>query len=128
MVDYLLVKLPRVYKVEDLHEGESIEDKGEMPGIYHSGIVDSHVVVSSSDGVEAATSDRPSNDSIQPLAGRVLRKDGGIVGIDIFRNELFSPEDQDDHHNELEDALANDVFEHGRWDDVLVPGMGVAVQ
>lgn len=127
-MNYLFVELPRVDEVEDRHEDEGVEDEGVVPGVDLILIEHSHVVVLSLDREEAATADSASHHSVEPLASRVVGENGGVVGIDVLGDELLATEDESDHDYELEDGLAEDVLEHGGRNDVLVSGMGSAVQ
>lgn len=117
---YLLVQFSGIQEVEHLQEDESIEDEGEVSGVYHSRIVNSRIVVLSCNGVETATSNCTSDHSVQPLIRWVVGEDGGVVGIDILGDKLFTPEDQNYQDYELEDGLTDDVFEHDGGNDVLI--------
>jgi hypothetical protein len=49
-----------------------------------------------------------------------LSENGGIVRIHIFWDDELSPENQDYHNYQLEDALTNDMLEHSWRDNVLI--------
>lgn len=120
-MNYLFVQFPGIHEVEDLHEDESVEDEGVVPGVDHSLIEHSHIIVLALDREEAATANSASHHSVEPLVCWVAGEDSGVVGIDVLGDELLAPEDQNHQDYELEDGLADDVLEHGGRDDVFIP-------
>ena len=100
-----------------------------MPRIILGGI-ESSLVISISIGMEKpAATDSATHNPISPLVLRVGDIDRiGIIGISIFRDELFAHEDDDQEDDDLEDGLAYDVFEHGFVDDVVISAVGLSFE
>ena len=77
-------------EVENLKKDESIEDKGEMSGVSSSVLEDSFIIWITVGVERSSTSDGSSNNSIVPFVFGMTCKNGRIVGICGFRDEVFS--------------------------------------
>ena len=88
---YLLVQLPAVQEVEDLHHDEGVEDDCEMPRGYLILFENGLVVRFTWHIVQSTWSNRPSLN--QPLMEFILRMVLELIGIDlahILRDEVFT--------------------------------------
>lgn len=121
---YLFVDLAGIHEVEDLHHDESIEDESEMPRVGMSLLEDESVILVSFGRVETATADSTPDDTVVPLVMRIGDVKGLIIeGVPLLRDEGLAHEDEDDHDNDLEDGLSNDVFLHRGRNDIIVTGV-----
>ena len=123
------MQFPGVEEVEYLQPDEGVEDHCEVPGVVF-GCVKSSLVVFVSVYVEkSSAADVASDNSVVPLVLRVGYIEGiGVVGVDILGDELLAHEDEDEEHCDLEDRLADDVFQHRPIDDIVVSGVGFSVE
>ena len=102
-----------VEEVKDLQHDEDVEDESEMSGV-DVGLFENSVVVRVAvhKGMSAA-SDSATHDAIVPLVIRMGGKDSGVQGVDVLRDELLTSEGQDENDCQLEDALTDDMLQHG---------------
>ena len=122
----LLMYLAAADEVEELHHHEAVEDEGEMPRAYARLFVDLLVVAASSHGYHSPTAHSPSHNAVVPFPLRVQREVRFVKGVLVLWDDQLSCEDEDDHDDELECGLAEDVLHHSIGDDVLLPAVGLA--
>ena len=104
--------LSAINEVENLHHHKGIEDKSKMPRIYPSIVVDSLIVLASSNGNKTTAPNVASDFPIFPLPLRMASKCRLIESISIFWDKEFSSEDQCNHDGKLKYSLSNYMFHH----------------
>ncbi len=117
-----------VDEVEDLHHDECVEHEGKVSGKDSVLQEDILIVLISTHIFESTTPHSASHNSILPLVLGMGSENGCVVGIHVFGNNLLTCEHQNHHHDQLENSLSNDVFEHCGRNDVLVSRMWRSVQ
>lgn len=117
-----------VKKIKDLHHNECVEDEGEVPRVNPVSLQNSFVVLITIVFIKSSAAYSTSNYSIVPLILGMCCKDAVVVGVLILRDEALSCEYEYEHHNDLKNALADDMFEHGFGYDVFVSGVRMPFQ
>lgn len=115
------MQLASVEEVKDLHHHECVKDEGEVSRVYSVRFQNTLIVLIAIEFIKPAATHSASDHSFVPLILRVTCEDSVVVRILKLRDEALSCEHEHEHHDELEDALANDMLEHGLGDDVFVP-------
>ena len=123
------MQFPGVEEVEYLQPDEGVEDHGEMSGVVFGGVKGGLVISVPIYVEEPSAANVAPDDAVLPFVLGVGDIQGiGVVGVDILGDELLAHEDEDQEDCDLEDRLADDVFQHRRVDDVVVSGVGLAVE
>jgi hypothetical protein len=118
------MNLAGIHEVEDLHHDESIEDESEVPRVGMRLLEDVNVILVPLGRVEAATADSTPDDTVVPLVMRVGDVKGLVIKrVPFLRDEGLTHEDEDDHDNDLEGGLSNDVLLHRGRNDIIVTGV-----
>ena len=92
MIVYLIFDFPAVEEIEYLHHDEGVEDEGEMSGVDFCLLIDCMIIFVAWDCVITAAADSASLHSVVPFPGGVGGELCLIIGIGIFWNKFFSPE------------------------------------
>ena len=125
---YLFMELSTIYKVEHLKKYKSVENESKMSWVCSWFLEDSFIVRISIDEEWSSASYCTSYYSIVPFVLRMCCKLCSIIGINRFRDKVFTQENNDEDNDELIDWLSNNVFEHCLWDDVFVSWMWSSIE
>jgi hypothetical protein len=124
---YLVVEFPWVDEIEQLHHHESVKDECEVSRVGVVLLEAIVVVVATSYKVKPSTADCSTNDTIVVLGGEIATDDS-VKRVRTLGYPQLTAEYESYHNYELKDGLANDVFEHLFWDNVLVTTVRLSVE